>query len=121
MPWPLPVKSFSSNVHVIPDLGFFACTSSPAIKQLAQRAHETLWDNLPLHAILSAHKGRAKELADADEDGQHSAEVYVAYYKFLQLRMRNPGPTKDTPGPDPEYVHLYCNNFFSNSADVDGI
>jgi hypothetical protein len=75
------------------------------IKQLAQRAHETLWDELPLHAILKAHKSRVKELADADEDGQQSAEIYVAYYKFLQLRMLSPGPgSKDEPGPDPEYV-----------------
>jgi hypothetical protein len=64
-----------------------------------QHAHETLWDELPLHAILKAHKSRAKELTDADEDGQHSAEIYVAYYKYLQLR--NPGP-KDNLGP--EYV-----------------
>ncbi|KAF8186588.1 hypothetical protein K438DRAFT_1765356 [Mycena galopus ATCC 62051] len=78
-------------------------TATPAIKQLSQCAHETLWDKLPLHAILSAHKSRAKELADADEDGQHSAEIYVAYYQLLQLRAWNLGAPKDTPGSDPEY------------------
>ncbi|KAF7342464.1 hypothetical protein MVEN_01835900 [Mycena venus] len=88
----------------------------PAIKQLAQRAHETLWDELPLNAILSAHKGRAKELADADEDGQHSAEIYVAYYKLLQLRMGNLDPPKDAPGPDPEYREfLHLERFLTGS------
>ncbi|KAJ6530811.1 hypothetical protein DFH09DRAFT_1093421 [Mycena vulgaris] len=57
----------------------------PAIQQLAQRAQETLWDELPLRAILDAHKHRMEDLAKADKEGQHSAEIYVAYCKFLQL------------------------------------
>ncbi|KAJ7906600.1 hypothetical protein B0H13DRAFT_1880478 [Mycena leptocephala] len=98
----IPPNSFhASHVDAIPG---FAYASSLAIKQLVQHAHETLWDELPLHAILKAHKSRAKELTDADEDGQHSAEIYVAYYKYLQLR--NPG-SKDNLGPEyREFLHL---------------
>ncbi|KAJ7783973.1 hypothetical protein DFH07DRAFT_789737 [Mycena maculata] len=95
---------FSLRSAVVPPNSFHASNAIPAIKQLAQRAHETLWDDLPLHAIRNAHKGRAKELTDTDEDGQHTAEIYVAYYKFLQLR--NPG-LKDDPGPEyREFLHL---------------
>ncbi|KAJ7708662.1 hypothetical protein B0H17DRAFT_1124494 [Mycena rosella] len=72
-----------------------------ALKQLAQRAHDTLWDELPFSDILAAHKRRADELTAADEDGERSAEIYSAYYKLLQLFSLE---AKDEPGP--EYVQL---------------
>jgi hypothetical protein len=101
---PLPVRFCSSDVPVAPDRNFALFL---AIKQLAQRAHETLWDDIPLHAIRNAHEVRAKELTDADEDGEHTAEIYVAYYKFLQFRNHG---VKDDPGP--EYVRESSKIFF---------
>jgi hypothetical protein len=89
---------------VAPDWNF---ALSLTIKQLAQCANETLWDDIPLHAIRSAYEARAKELTDADEDGQHTAEIYVTYYKFLQLRNHG---LKDNPGP--EYVRGSSKMFF---------
>ncbi|KAJ7483535.1 hypothetical protein FB451DRAFT_1555477 [Mycena latifolia] len=77
---------------------------SPAVKLLAQRAHDTLWDELPLSAILKAHKSRLEELAAADEDGEPSAEVYIALYKLLQLYH--------DPQGNPEYRRLK-NRFLS--------
>ncbi|KAJ7483528.1 hypothetical protein FB451DRAFT_1234870 [Mycena latifolia] len=77
------ISAFRSAV--VPSNATEGSHPSPAIKQLAQRAHDTLWDELPLSAILKAHKSRLEELAAADEDGEPSAEVYVALYKLLQL------------------------------------
>ncbi|KAF8184660.1 hypothetical protein K438DRAFT_1837646 [Mycena galopus ATCC 62051] len=114
----LESEIYALHNAVIPPNSFHPshATAAPAIKQLAHRAHETLWDKLPLHAILSAHKSRAKELVDADEDGEHSAEIYVAYYQFLQLRKWNPGAPKDTPGSDPEYREfLHLERFLAGS------
>ncbi|KAJ6530161.1 hypothetical protein B0H19DRAFT_1273828 [Mycena capillaripes] len=114
----LESEIYAFHNAVIPPISFHTSPAMaiPAIKQLAQRAHETLWDKIPLHAILSAHKGRAKELVDADEDGQHSAEIYVAYYRLLQLRLQNPGPPKDAPGPDPDYREfLHLERFLAGS------
>ncbi|KAJ7358527.1 hypothetical protein DFH08DRAFT_1075557 [Mycena albidolilacea] len=100
----LESEIFSLRSAVIPPNSFHPSHATPAIKQLAQRAHETLWDDIPLHAIRNAHEVRAKELTDTDEDGEHTAEIYVAYYKFLQLRNHG---LKDDPGPEyRKFLHL---------------
>ncbi|KAJ6530828.1 hypothetical protein DFH09DRAFT_1326725 [Mycena vulgaris] len=70
---------------VIPPNALHTTHPDPAIQQLAKHAQETLWDELPLCAILDAHKHRMEGLAKADTEGQHSAEIYGAYCKFLQL------------------------------------
>ncbi|KAJ7897586.1 hypothetical protein B0H14DRAFT_3853211 [Mycena olivaceomarginata] len=100
----LESEIFALRSAVVPPNSFHPSHATPAIKQLAQRAHETLWDDIPLHAIRNAHEVRAKELTDADEDGEHTAEIYVAYYKFLQLRNHG---LKDDPGPEyRKFLHL---------------
>ncbi|KAJ7483571.1 hypothetical protein FB451DRAFT_1235010 [Mycena latifolia] len=83
---------------VVPSNTIEGSHPSPAIKMLAQRAHNTLWDELPLSAIRKAHKTKLEELAAADEDGEPSAEVYVALYKLLQLYQ--------DPKGDSEYRQL---------------
>ncbi|KAJ7686370.1 hypothetical protein B0H17DRAFT_1332820 [Mycena rosella] len=88
------ISAFRSTM--IPPNSFHA-----TLKQLALRAHDTLWDELPFSDILAAHKRRADELTAADEDGERSAEIYSAYYKLLQLFSLE---AKDEPGT--EYVQL---------------
>ncbi|KAJ7483516.1 hypothetical protein FB451DRAFT_1234843 [Mycena latifolia] len=96
-------EAFESSISalrsaVVPSNTIEGSHPSPAIKLLAQRAHNTLWDELPLSAIRTAHKSRLEKLATADEDGEPSPEVYLALYKLLQLYQ--------DPKGDPEYRQL---------------
>ncbi|KAJ7113976.1 hypothetical protein C8R44DRAFT_855794 [Mycena epipterygia] len=62
------------------------------VQNIAKRAHETLWDQVPLHAMANAYKLKAAELTKGDNDGNND-EIYALYYKCLQL---SPGPTDGT-------------------------
>lgn len=75
-------------------------TQSPAVKKLAHRANATLWDELPLSSILSALDAKIEELTDADNDGAHTEDLYIALYKFLQLSPDSNG------GPNSRHVRL---------------
>ncbi|KAJ7113956.1 hypothetical protein C8R44DRAFT_881520 [Mycena epipterygia] len=77
---------------VIPSSSFHPNPAAP-VRNLAEHAHETLWDQVPLHAMANAYKLKAAELSKGDNDGNHNDEIYALYYKCLQL---SPGPTDGT-------------------------
>ncbi|KAJ7125746.1 hypothetical protein C8R43DRAFT_1135073 [Mycena crocata] len=73
--------------------------SSPAVQKLAETALKTLWDDVPLSAIMNAHKHKADRLRTSDSEGINNEKVYVEYCKVLHL---HPGPRDG-----PEFRQLY--------------
>ncbi|KAJ7602700.1 hypothetical protein DFH06DRAFT_1152650 [Mycena polygramma] len=56
--------------------------------KLAQKAAQTLWNELPLYAIADAHRKEAECLVARGNPGStaiNNAAVLVKYYKYLQL------------------------------------
>ncbi|KAJ6462387.1 hypothetical protein C8R47DRAFT_1158461 [Mycena vitilis] len=63
--------------------------------KLARKAAQTLWNELPLHAIADAHRKEAECLVargNPDSTAINNAAVLVKYYKYLQLY-----PNKNSP------------------------
>ncbi|KAJ7113972.1 hypothetical protein C8R44DRAFT_881535 [Mycena epipterygia] len=77
---------------LIPPSSFHPNPAAP-VRNLAEHAHKTLWDQVPLHAMANAYRLKAAELSKGDDDGSHNDKIYALYYKCLQL---SPGPTDGT-------------------------
>ncbi|KAJ7825715.1 hypothetical protein B0H13DRAFT_2122186, partial [Mycena leptocephala] len=78
------IKAFSPQVQIHSADG----NAKPLIRELAERARHTLWDDLPVDAMANAHRKKADDMVSRGNvkgNAVQLSEVYIEYAKYLLL------------------------------------
>ncbi|KAJ7825708.1 hypothetical protein B0H13DRAFT_2442216 [Mycena leptocephala] len=91
------IKAFSPQVQTHSADG----NAKPLIRELAERARNTLWDDLPVDTIANAHREKADDMVSRGNvtgNAVQLSEIYIEYAKYLLLH-----PVTNN---DPVYHHF---------------
>ncbi|KAJ7113969.1 hypothetical protein C8R44DRAFT_740841 [Mycena epipterygia] len=59
---------------------FLSSEPTAPVRNLVGYAHEMLWDQIPLHAMMNTYKLKAAELSKGDNESSRNVKIYALYY-----------------------------------------